>query len=115
LRSPSWPAYRSGAARLAHDWFTERHDPITNYGCCGGSDCKELTPAFVKATIAQAGDGYWVTLTPEQIKVIAPGDGLPTTLHQFIPRERIQASESGGFAMCVVWDSVRCFFEPPGA
>src|SRR5690348_12626188 len=96
---------------LAHDWFTSLKDPVNGNVCCGGSDCKEI-PDSMLGTIELTAKGYMVTLTPEQIRIIAPGDGYEGTIHELISFDRVQPSRTGRFAACVVYDKVRCFFAP---
>lgn len=89
----------------AHEWFTDKKDPVTLLGCCGGYDCAEIDDTDVR----KQGDGYVYVPTGE-----------------YIPRERIQQSETFRFARCVYQSSfqsasgwheagtTRCFFEPSG-
>lgn len=88
-----------------HGWFTGTNDPVSGISCCGGTDCKDIDDTDVR----QVEGGYVY---------------LPTG--EFIPRARIQQSQSYGFARCeflgdVIFNGVthkkgttRCFFEPGG-
>jgi hypothetical protein len=98
----------------AHDWFTGKVNPASpGQTCCGGGDCKEVPDAMLVAGVVQeVQGGYLVQLTPDQIKFFAPGDDYPQPIHQIVPWAQVQPSETMSFALCVVWDKVRCFFAP---
>lgn len=101
-------------AARAHDWFTGKVNPASpGQTCCGGADCKIVPDTMmVSGVIREVQGGYAVSLTPEQIRYFAPGDDYPQNIEQFIPWAQVQPSEEMGFAMCIVWDKVRCFFAP---
>ncbi len=101
------------APASAHEWFTQKHDPATGRGCCGGSDCKTVPePMMIAGVVQEVQGGYLVQLTPKQIKYFAPGNGYPNPIKQVIPWSRVQPSETAEFALCIVWNQVRCFFAP---
>lgn len=100
---------------LAHSWYSEKRDPVTKKGCCGGTDCAQLvlTPGMLTADV----DGYRLELTLEQAQAINPV--RRTGLRILIPWERVQPSEDGNYHLCIPrWDGVvqgdfYCFFAPP--
>ena len=99
----------------AHSWYSERRDPVTKKGCCGGTDCAQLViePGMLTADHL----GYRISLTAEQARKINPSrrDGVDL----LIPWDRIQPSEDGNFHLCLPrWNGVvlgdfYCFFAPP--
>ena len=99
----------------AHSWYTKKKDPVTNLGCCGGTDCNTLLiePGVLSAEV----NGYRVRLTLEQAQRINPArrDGVDI----LIPWERVQPSEDGNWHLCLPrWNDVTvgdfyCFFAPP--
>lgn len=100
---------------LSHSWYSEKRDPVTQHGCCGGTDCATLK--VEPGVLTPENDGYRIRLTVEQARRINPARLEP--LDAFIPRERIQPSENGNFHMClprfngVTMGDFYCFFEPP--
>lgn len=101
---------------MAHEWYSGTNDPVSGYGCCGGSDCHTIPAKW----LIQEGDGYRVRLTLEQTRYVNPGSSSP--IDAFIPRSRIQDSQESNYAICL-YSSTRtapsygviCFFEPPGS
>lgn len=99
----------------AHSWYSERRDPVTKKGCCGGEDCAQLViePGVLTA---EAG-GYRVRLTLEQARRINPVRREPLDI--LVPWERVQDSEDGNYHLCIPrWEGVvlgdfYCFFAPP--
>jgi hypothetical protein len=82
----------------AHDWYTDKIDPLTKLKCCGGSDCHAVPRSSVQSRI----DGGYTYLP-----------------HNFnIPRDRVQESPDGQYHLCegtyVVTNQayLRCFFAP---
>jgi hypothetical protein len=99
----------------AHSWYTQKKDPVTNLGCCGGTDCATLLiePGVISAEV----NGYRVVLTVEQAQRINPArrDGV----NILIPWERVKPSEDGNWHLCLPrWNDLTlgdfyCFFAPP--
>lgn len=102
------------AAASAHDWYTQRQDPVHGYGCCGGHECHAIPAKW----LIQEGDGYRVRLTLEQTRQINPQSQFP--IDTLIARARVQTSEEANFAICLFATNrtaptfgVICLFEPP--
>jgi hypothetical protein len=99
----------------AHDWYSDRRDPIYNLTkCCGGSDCNELPPGSMSFT----SEGHLrVTLTLEQARRINPWRVEP--FDEVIPPERLQTSEDGKAHICLLSAKMDerqgffCIFIPP--
>ncbi len=90
----------------AHGWYSTTTDPETGVGCCGGTDCKEISDNDVREKVG----GYLY---------------LPSG--EFIPASRVQQSKDWRFHRCVYLNDfiqygrkhkageTRCFFAPPGS
>ncbi|TGS16182.1 hypothetical protein EN852_011290 [Mesorhizobium sp. M2E.F.Ca.ET.209.01.1.1] len=82
----------------AHDWYQNKVDPVTNFKCCGGTDCRPIPESSVQSRA----DGGYVYLP----------DGFN------IPRDRVQESPDGRYHICenhyVITNQpyLRCFFAP---
>lgn len=91
----------------AHSWYSGTNDPVTQMGCCGGTDCAEIPDADVRQT---ASGGYVYLPTGEEI-----------------PQSRVQRSRDWRFHRCKYLSTftnangtfkagdTRCFFAPPGS
>lgn len=98
----------------AHDWYTDKTDPILHSKCCGNNDCHPLDPDDVRP----AKDGYFVR-QPHPYHRNDPPTGV-----WFIPKERVQAAPDGKFHICAALVPTRrvgryrmrwmCFFAPMG-
>lgn len=102
-------------AALAHSWYSEKRDPVTRGGCCGGSDCAIL--AVTPGVLSAEADGYRVRLTAEQAKAINPYRNTP--VDALVPWDRVQPSEDGNYHICLPTYPVGsmkadffCFFAP---
>lgn len=99
----------------AHSWYSDKRDPLTNNGCCGGTDCAQL--AVEPGVLAAEEGGYRLRLTLEQAKRINAWRVEPVDV--LIPWDRVQASEDGNYHLCLptsngrVRDDFYCFFAPP--
>ena len=73
----------------AHSWYSQKKDPVTQLGCCGGSDCATLLiePGVISAEV----DGYRIRLSLEQAQRINRNRTEP--LNVLVPWERVQPSE----------------------
>ena len=99
----------------AHDWYSDRHDPVFRNACCGGTDCAPLDVKFV--TIEDA--GFRVRMTADQGKAINPYRW--TDVDALIEWDRVQVSEDGRYHICLkptnipsdTHHGVWCFFAPP--
>lgn len=99
----------------AHSWYTQKRDPVTRLGCCGGNDCNTLiiTPGVISAET----DGYRIRLTVEEARRINPSRNVPLDI--LVPWDRVQPSEDGNWHICIPrWNDVTvgnfyCFFAPP--
>lgn len=99
----------------AHSWYSQKKDPVTQLGCCGGSDCHELLiePGVLSAEV----DGYRIRLTLEQAQRINRNRLEP--LDVLIPWDRVQPSDDGNWHICiprfedVTVGNFYCFFAPP--
>lgn len=107
----------AATAAYAHDWYSGTRDPVTNGGCCGGSDCRDLVVR--PGMLTPEADGIRVILTAEEAKRINPA--RPTGFNAVIPMNRVQDSQDGNFAICLkaygpevqLLDGWYCFFAPP--
>jgi len=99
------------ASALAHDWFIGLLDPVTGSRCCGGTDCAVVPAELVAAgAIMQTKDGYLIRLSLDQVHHFNKAASKPIT--QLVPMNRVQSSQTGGFALCIWKDEVQCFFAP---
>lgn len=82
----------------AHDWYTDKIDPVTKFRCCGGTDCRPIPQSSVQSRV----DGGYVYLP----------DGFN------ISRDRVQESPDDQYHICenhyVITNQpyLRCFFAP---
>ena len=84
----------------AHDWYPECKDPVTDYQCCGGSDCMPIDAKDVEPL--PGGDYNVYTSGPRQ--------------QFFIPRNRVLQSEDSRYHICPMLPfAIRCFFAPRAA
>lgn len=101
----------------AHSWYTQKHDPQTGVGCCGGSDCAPLVlqPGMLTGEV----NGYRLRMTLEQARHVNINRLDPLDI--FIPFDRVQPSEDGNYHLCIPTynGSTRgdfyCFFAPPNS
>ena len=99
----------------AHSWYTQKKDPVTQLGCCGGSDCATLL--IEPGVITPEVDGYRIRLTLEQAQRINRNRLEP--LDVLVPWSRVQPSEDGNWHICiprfqdVTVGNFYCFFAPP--
>lgn len=101
-------------ASYSHSWYSEKRDPVTKKGCCGGLDCREI---FISPeNFTPEAEGFRIRLTEEQAKLINPS--RHEALDIFVPFERVQPSEDGNFHLCiprfngVTYGDFYCFFMP---
>jgi hypothetical protein len=74
----------------AHDWYTGKKDPVIQYDCCGGKDCRPIDSRDVRETK----DGYFVRLPrPSYLNE-------PQETEWFIPRERVQEAPDDRYHLC---------------
>lgn len=93
-------ALTAANAAAAHDWYTDKVDPITKRGCCGGEDCRRIEPGLVQSNP----DGSYQ---------------IPSK-HYTIPAPHVQLSEDDSFHLCESVHSTgdrftqswSCFFVP---
>jgi len=78
----------AGKAR-AHDWYTARHDPVTNVGCCGGYDCAAIPSRFV----TPVDGGYKLVMNLEESQLVNAFSSAP--IDAFIPYDRVQIPDEG--------------------
>ena len=74
----------------AHDWYSDKTDPVLHFKCCGNRDCHAIASSDVRT----ARDGYFV----KQPQPYARND--PPTGEWFIPRERVQVAPDDRFHIC---------------
>jgi hypothetical protein len=79
----------------AHDWYSGTKDPVSGYGCCGGSDCAIIDPRWVHAVEG----GVRIVMTAEQAASINPSTTRP--IDAFVPEARIQRSPDYDSHACV--------------
>ena len=99
------------APAKAHDWFIGLTDPTTGSRCCGGTDCAVVPAEFVASgAITETRDGYVIKLNLDQVHHFNKAATKP--IAQLVPMNRVQSSQTGGFALCIWKDEVQCFFAP---
>lgn len=99
---PALAVVSTGA--IAHEWYTGKTDPVTGFGCCGGSECAPIPVSEVKEM---------------------PGGYIYLPTGEFIPHLRIQHSHDRQFHRCIYQSEflnldqgsfrkgdTRCFFAP---
>lgn len=80
----------------SHEWFAGKSNPVTGYGCCGGSDCEEIN------------DDAW-SIGDGQISVKwRDGQTYSMPASQMMPTE----DKAGRAAACVWGKQLKCFFGP---
>lgn len=101
----------SAMSALGHDWFSGKLDPVSGSRCCGGTDCAGV-PAelFENGAIAETKDGYLIRLTVSEAQIF--NKAASKSIAQLVPWARVQPSETGGYALCIWRDEVKCFFAP---
>lgn len=101
---------------MAHDWYSDRHDPVHGWSCCGGHDCAvlELAPGVLSAEP----DGYRIRLTLEQAQKINPY--AMSGIDALVTWDRVQDSETADWHLCIAESyrgppgyGVYCLFQPP--
>lgn len=106
----------SAQSALAHEWYSNRRDPIFNATrCCGNADCAPLPEHSISITP----EGLRVTLTPEEARRINPT--RRSGFDRIIDFERIQVSEDGKPHICLMTHDMEgdkregyyCVFLPP--
>ena len=65
----------------AHDWYTDKENPVTHRSCCGGDDCRRIESKLV---MRRPNGDYVVN---------------GRRLWQ-IPRNQVQSSPDGNYHMC---------------
>jgi hypothetical protein len=109
----------------AHEWYSQKQDPMFYNGCCGGADCAELL--IEPGVLTGEADGYRIRLTAKQAQRINPYRTTP--VDTLIVWKRIQPSEDGKYHLCLrtydadergIHESSRrgaayCFFAPPNS
>lgn len=94
----------------AHDWFKSKFDVVEGK-CCGGDDCADIPmELFNSGAIREFNEGYVVNLTLEQARTFNRHTSIP--IKGIIVRRRVQPSETGGYAMCIFLNEIKCFFAP---
>lgn len=74
----------------AHDWYTDKTDPVLHYKCCGQNDCHPVDPNEVRSTR----EGYYVKLYRPSYLNDPPGE------EWFIPWERVQSAPDDRYHIC---------------
>jgi hypothetical protein len=102
---------------LAHEWYSQRRDPIYNQtSCCGIADCAPLPPHAISITP----EGHLrITLTVDEARRINPVRRYG--FDRIIQYERIQISEDGTPHICLMAHDMEgdpregyyCIFLPP--
>lgn len=109
-------AFLCAVPSRAHDWYSEKRDPVHRWGCCGGHDCAtwKLRPGSISAEPT----GYRVTLTLAEARAINPS--ATAGIDAIVVWPRVQASEDGNWHLCLMPYSrtpesggVFCLFAPP--
>lgn len=81
---------------MSHEWYSGKHDPVTNRLCCNSHDCHQIVTDVTPMT-----DGGF----------LYPLHGI------YIPPDRVQQSPDGQYHICenaTEWEGWewRCFFAP---
>lgn len=103
----------ASAPAHAHDWYSQRSDPVFNNGCCGRPDCEDFDGSLIEAEA----DGYHIRLTVAQAQKVNENTQLP--IDALVPWSRIQDSEDGNWHLCIFdvdrtapRNGVICLFSP---
>lgn len=103
-------------AAQAHDWYSEKRDPVYRWGCCGGHDC--ATWKIRPGSISAEPTGYRVRLTLPEARAINPHSQAP--IDGLVVWPRVQPSEDGNWHLCIMPYSrtpeaggIFCLFAPP--
>lgn len=100
----------------AHEWYSNRGDPIYGGGCCGGSDCAPVDPAWV----SEVPEGYRLRMSIDQAMTVNPNASAP--VDAIIPWNRVQSPPKADhlFYACIYphdrgrpRSGVICFFATP--
>lgn len=101
---------------LAHEWYSEKKDPVFKHSCCGGTDCAQLI--VNKTAVSAEPEGIRIRLTLEETRKINPYSVAP--IDAVVTWDRVQPSEDGNWHICIMSvsrDNVRggiyCLFQPP--
>lgn len=104
------------AAAHAHEWYSEKQDPVTRQSCCGGTDCNRYKISH--HNLHPRKDGFLITLTLEESMAINPYSMAP--VNAFVAYERVQVSEDGDWHICIsaqkrdgYTGGIYCLFQPP--
>lgn len=100
----------------AHEWYSEKKDPIFKHSCCGGTDCAQLI--VTSTTVSAEPEGFRIRLTLEETRKINPYSVAP--IDAIVTWDRVQPSEDGNWHICIMThhrDNARggiyCLFQPP--
>lgn len=85
----------SGQA-IAHEWFTDRYNPVTGVHCCSGADCVVIPD-----------EAWWQEGKDIKVRWM-DGKVYSMPLAQALPSE----DKQGRAAACVWGGQLRCFFLP---
>ena len=109
-------AFLLASPALAHDWYSEKRDPVYGWSCCGGHDCARWK--IRKGSIKAVPRGFHIQLTLEETQAINPYSQLP--IDAVVDYGRVQPSEDGDWHLCVMNHNrstesggVYCLFQPP--
>lgn len=80
----------------SHEWYMDKRNPVTHYGCCDGEDCKVITE-----------DMWWQEGKDIKVRWF-DGEVYSIPANQALPSE----DRMGRAAACVLYGNLRCFFLP---
>ena len=111
-----WAVFLCALPAAAHDWYTDRRDPVYRWGCCGGDDC--ATWKIRPGSITAEPTGYRVRLTLPEARAINPYSQAP--IDGLVVWPRVQPSEDGNWHLCIMPSNrttesggIYCLFAPP--
>ncbi|MFI0842374.1 hypothetical protein [Mesorhizobium sp. IMUNJ 23232] len=87
----------------AHDWYTDKIDPVLHSKCCGNRDCHSLNPDDVRSA---KGGGYFVRQPVPHYR------NDPPVGEWFIPKERVQTAPDDRYHICEALVPINRFVSP---
>ena len=79
-----------GGEADAHDWYSNKKDPVLHLKCCGDPDCRPVHPDHVRPTK----DGGYFVMRPFSYW------SDPPAREWFVPKERVQEAPDDQYHIC---------------
>lgn len=86
----------------AHEWYEDKRNPVTTWGCCGVVDCHPIAADRVKLEVINGVRGYrWLD--------------APDYANGWIPEDQLLPSQNAEWHVCWRSGMLVCLFIPLGA